>query len=496
MNMDLGNNLIKNPADQMAAVNNASTTADMRTALENPWLGLVLHAYNGLTNASKDAVADAMLAETPFRNKYALQNIFSETVTEKAVLEVNAATTAEEMLAALDSPALGLWLFHWNQVTPVIPGVTDPVRRLSYAGHVLQNMPQEGFANRREVRVALATALNGGEELPGDGEWVEINGDHFFYINDVRQLGWLDIEDRRVFLNPETGGAMATGVVSTAYYGVHEFGLDGFWLRQIHNFQWSEGYEFFYIDGARHTGWLQSGDRRIFFIPEAGSALATGIISTGTHGAHEFTLDGFWIREIHDFHWTDGYEFFYIDGIRHTGWLRVADRRIFFIPEAASALATGIISTATHGVHEFTPDGFWIREIHDFHWADGFDDFEFFYIEGERHTGWLHVADRRIFFIPEAASALATGVISTATHGVHEFTADGFWMRQIHNSGWSNGFFYVYEVRHTGWLLSAGNRLYLHPSLNGAIATGIVEITNGETHEFNDYGFWLRRVLD
>ena len=260
--------------------------------------------------------------------------------------------------------------------------------------------------------------------------WAEIGGEHFYYINGVRHMGWMNIGERRVFFNPETNGAMATGVVATSHQGVHEFGLDGFWIRQIQNFEWREvvGAHFFYIDGARHTGWLQSGERRIFFIPEANSTLATGVISTTTHGVHEFTLDGFWIREIHNFHWAGNYEFFYVDGARH--------------------------------------------------------------------TGWLQVAGSRIFFIPEAASTLATGVISTSTHGVHEFTADGFWIRQIHNFGWSScgQFFYVYGVRHVGWLSSAGNRLYLHPFLNGAIATGIVVITNGETHEFDANGFWVRKV--
>jgi len=260
---------------------------------------------------------------------------------------------------------------------------------------------------------------------PTDG-WTEIHGNHYFYIGGARQIGWMDIGENRIFFNPETNGAMATGVVATLNYGVHEFGLDGIWIRKIQDFEWRtiDGDSFFYIDGTRHTGWLQSSGGRIFFIPEADSALATGIISTTTHGVHEFTQDGFWIRQIHNSHWTDGFEFFYVDGVRHTGWLQVADRRIFFIPEAESTLATGVISTSTHGVHEFTPDGFWIRQIHIF--------------------------------------------------------------------GWSGAFFYIDGARHMGWLRAGGNRLYLHPLLNGAIATGIVVITNGETHEFSVNGFWVR----
>jgi len=266
-----------------------------------------------------------------------------------------------------------------------------------------------------------------GANIPLTGSWVEIGGNHFYYIGGVRQTGWMNIGARRVFLNPEAGGAMATGVISTTSHGAHEFGLDGFWIRQINNFVWREsgGGHFLYIYGIRHTGWLQSGGRRIFLIPEANGALATGIISTTTHGVHEFTADGFWIRQIHNARWASGYEFFYIGGARH--------------------------------------------------------------------TGWLQAAGRRIFFIPEAASTLATGVVSTAAHGVHEFTADGFWLRQIHNSGWNNGFFYVYGARHTGWLRSGGNRLYLHPSTNGAVSTGTVVLTNGETHVFDANGNWIRR---
>jgi len=159
MNMDLWHNLINNPIAEMAAVNSASNTADMRAAIEAPSLALVLHAYNGLEEASKDAVADAMVSARPFRTKADLQEALSAKVTEMAIVELNAATTPAEMLAKIDSPALGAWVFGWNQVTPAIPGTTDPTRRLAVAQYVLENMPDGGYLNRREVRTAIAMAL-------------------------------------------------------------------------------------------------------------------------------------------------------------------------------------------------------------------------------------------------------------------------------------------------------------------------------------------------
>jgi hypothetical protein len=51
-----------NPLD---AVNDSQTTEEMRAAIENPLLGLVLTAYNSLSEAQKDQVATTLLANRP-----------------------------------------------------------------------------------------------------------------------------------------------------------------------------------------------------------------------------------------------------------------------------------------------------------------------------------------------------------------------------------------------------------------------------------------------
>ena len=169
MNLDLWHNLINNPVAQISAVNNAADTAVMRASLEDPSLALILHAYDGLqTELSKDNVADAMLALVPFSGKAELQTAFSLAVTEEAIRELNEATTAAQMQAALESSALGLWLFGWNQITPRIPGVTDPAQRLAYAGRVLdiwngaevsEHVGVGPWTTRQEIRFALASVL-------------------------------------------------------------------------------------------------------------------------------------------------------------------------------------------------------------------------------------------------------------------------------------------------------------------------------------------------
>jgi len=205
MNMDLWYNMINNPLDEMAAVNNASSISDMRTALEAPSLALILHAYNGLNEESKNNVAEAMLEAGPFATKAALQTPFSLEVTEQAIRELNLATTPQEMQNALEGPALGLWLFGWNQVTPLIPGITDPAERLVYAGQVLQIMNSEThelrgpWTTRQEIRFALATVLYEPVDLlayvnaAGDAEDIDLMRDAIEGLRDVLNLARYDM---------------------------------------------------------------------------------------------------------------------------------------------------------------------------------------------------------------------------------------------------------------------------------------------------------------
>ena len=61
---NLWNNVIDRPMEYINAINAAGSAGDIRAAIEDPLFALVLFQYNGLSEAGKDNVAGAILAET------------------------------------------------------------------------------------------------------------------------------------------------------------------------------------------------------------------------------------------------------------------------------------------------------------------------------------------------------------------------------------------------------------------------------------------------
>ena len=125
-------------------------------------LSLILHAYNGLEDGSKKAVVAAVYAKKqkmPFKNKSNLQDFFSFEVTQKAIDEVNRVKTSYEMRAKIESQALGLWVYGYNQVTPKIPALPSSIKSI-IAGKVLDYKNKNGnFNTRGEIRSSVARAM-------------------------------------------------------------------------------------------------------------------------------------------------------------------------------------------------------------------------------------------------------------------------------------------------------------------------------------------------
>jgi len=138
----------------MAAVNIATTAADMKTALEDPMLFLNLSSYSTWSDADKLAVATTILANRPvggYMDSTAVQTAFDAALTVVAPLaNVNAAATAGDMEAALEAAALGLTL------SAEYAALGD---QTAVAQWVLDNRPAGGYADVAAVQAALDLAV-------------------------------------------------------------------------------------------------------------------------------------------------------------------------------------------------------------------------------------------------------------------------------------------------------------------------------------------------
>jgi hypothetical protein len=114
------------------AVNVAATASAMRTALEDPALGLILTTYNNLStpNGKLEAaqlLLDYRVSQGSFANQAAIQNQFNiavQTTVDNealafAVNSVNDATDAATMTTALEDAYLGLVLTSFHNLAPV-----------------------------------------------------------------------------------------------------------------------------------------------------------------------------------------------------------------------------------------------------------------------------------------------------------------------------------------------------------------------------------------
>ncbi|TXK70855.1 hypothetical protein FU659_33280 [Paenibacillus sp. N3.4] len=113
----------------ISAVNSSTGVNDMRTALEDPALGLILTTYNNLsTPDGKQAAAQMVLdyrrgigsfaSQSAIQNQFniAVQNVLDAEALATAVNNVNTATDAASMSIALEDAYLGLVLTSFNNL--------------------------------------------------------------------------------------------------------------------------------------------------------------------------------------------------------------------------------------------------------------------------------------------------------------------------------------------------------------------------------------------
>lgn len=166
LNADLWHQVINNPVEMLDdGVNAALTASEMRSALEQDRLGLVLFAYNALPAADKDEVASELLAlrGSGFTSKQAFQTALSARVWQKALEILNEAATSSAVQSALQSDALGLYIAPYDALN------TDD--RAELASRLLENRPVGGYADRSALRLEVLRLAN----LYASSAWLAVN---------------------------------------------------------------------------------------------------------------------------------------------------------------------------------------------------------------------------------------------------------------------------------------------------------------------------------
>lgn len=318
-----------------------------------------------------------------------------------------------------------------------------------------------------------------------EGTWYYATSDGKAYT------GWLCQGGTWYWLEPDVGGAMATGL--------HECNGSLYWFNS---------------SGAMSTGWALDGGT--WYYATGSGALARGPVSVGgvpycfdaRTGAMltGYQTDAQGVRRyfgscgpLNGWGLVDGSWYWFADGIASTGWLYTGGSWYWLDPDAGGAMVTGL-HACNGSAYWFSASGAmatgWALDGGTWYYATG---------SGALASGWLSL-NGAWYWLDPSTHAMATGV---QTIGSCEYifnstgkmmancwsNGDGSWMYHSSSSGaidlkgimTDSGIQLIDDDGNarTGWIESQGARYYC--SASGVILTGWQQIA-GSWYYFNPDG--------
>lgn len=309
--------------------------------------------------------------------------------------------------------------------------------------------------------------------------------------NGKAYTGWLFQSGTWYWLEPDAGGAMATGL--------HECNGSLYWFNS---------------SGAMATGWVLDGGT--WYYATGSGALARGPVSVGgvpycfdaRTGAMltGYQTDARGVRRyfgscgpLNGWGLVDGSWYWFANGIASTGWLYTGGSWYWLDPDAGGAMATGL-HVCNGAAYWFNASGAmatgWVLDGGTWYYATG---------SGALASGWLNL-NGTWYWLDPSTHAMTTGV---QTIGSCEYifnstgkmmancwsNGDGSWMYHSSSSGaidlkgimTDSGIQLIDDDGNarTGWIESQGARYYC--SASGVILTGWQQIA-GSWYYFNPDG--------
>ena len=291
--------------------------------------------------------------------------------------------------------------------------------------------------------------------------WGLVDGTWYWFVDGVASTGWVLDGGTWYWLEPDAGGAMATGLHEcngSMYYFRSSGAMATGWVLDGGSWYYAGG------SGALASGWLRLGGAWYWLEPDAGGAMATGL--------HECNGSMYYFRSSGDMAtgWVlDGGTWYYAtgSGALASGWLRLGGAWYWLEPDAGGAMATGL--------HECNGSMYYFRSSGDMATGWVLDGGTWYYAggSGALASGWLHLGSVWYWLDPAKGGAMATG--PAEVEGTwYVFSSSGSL-----SSGWvrNDGEWYYGDsggkmVR--GWV--RGSVWYYTDPESGRMLTGVVEI--------------------
>ena len=285
--------------------------------------------------------------------------------------------------------------------------------------------------------------------------------------NGKAYTGWLFQSGTWYWLEPDVGGAMATGL--------HECNGSLYWFNS---------------SGAMATGWVLDGGT--WYYATGSGALARGPVSVGgvpycfdaRTGAMltGYQTDAQGVRRyfgscgpLNGWGFVDGSWYWFADGIASTGWLYTGGSWYWLDPDAGGAMVTGL-HACNGSAYWFNSSGAmatgWVLDGGTWYYATG---------SGALASGWLNLNGTWYWLDP------STHVMATGLHGCN---GSMYWFNGSGSmaTGWVlDGGTWYYATGSgalaSGWAYVGGAWYWLDPDAGGAMVTGL--------HVCNDSAYWF-----
>ena len=261
-------------------------------------------------------------------------------------------------------------------------------------------------------------------------------------------------------------GAMLTGYQTDAQGVRRYFGSCG----PLNGWGLVDGSWYWFANGIASTGWLYTGGSWYWLDPDAGGAMVTGLHACNG-SAYWFNSSGAmatgWVLDGGTWYYATG------SGDLASGWLNL-NGTWYWLDPSTHAMATGF--------HECNGSLYW------------------FNASGAMATGWL--LDGGTWYYATGSGALARGPVSVggvpycfdARTGamLTGYQTDAQGVRRYFGScgplnGWGlvdgSWYWFANGIASTGWLYTGGSWYWLDPDAGGAMVTGL--------HVCNDSAYWF-----
>ena len=261
-------------------------------------------------------------------------------------------------------------------------------------------------------------------------------------------------------------GAMLTGYQTDAQGVRRYFGSCG----PLNGWGLVDGSWYWFANGIASTGWLYTGGSWYWLDPDAGGAMVTGL-HVCNDSAYWFSASGAmatgWVLDGGTWYYATG------SGALASGWLNLNGTWYWLDP------STHVMATGLHGCNG------------SMYWFNG---------SGSMATGWL--LDGGTWYYATGSGALARGPVSVggvpycfdARTGamLTGYQTDAQGVRRYFGScgplnGWGlvdgSWYWFANGIASTGWLYTGGSWYWLDPDAGGAMVTGL--------HVCNDSAYWF-----